>query len=367
VIGSRRTSPRATIGVASIAALLIVVTAGALATVAAAEDVDGGSHVADASDPRAVLLLVGAVRAQRIRSYTGTEYVCAWTQGSAATSVVQVQHVAGSGTYVSVQPSVAAPGRTVQEPEQVASTSGDPLAVPAVEAGPLDLLRRNFVLSLGPPDGTHAQVQAHRADGTMAAAFWIDTTNGLPLRREVFDNSGRLVRASAFVELHLVSSVVTTTATAAPTVSSPESALTHDDIASLRQQGWIVPAQLPDAMMLYDAREQGTGTKRILHLSYSDGLSTVSVFVQRGRLATKSLAGWAKTKMGGAVYLHDYGLGRRVTWSGHGHVYTVVADAPPAAVAAMVAALPHGERHRGAWARFRHGMSRLGSWLNPFG
>ena len=364
MIGRRRTSPRATVGVATITALLCVVTAGAVAAIAAGEASDDGQGSA-ASDPKAVLLLIGAVRAQRLRSYSGTEYVCAWTQGSAATSVVDVQHVAGSGTYVQVQPSVAAPGSSLQEPEQVASTA-DPLAVPAVEGGPLDLLRRNFVLTLGAPDAAKAQVQAHRRDGTMAAAFWIDTPTGLPVRREIFDSAGRLVRASAFVELHLLKNVVTTATTAAPQVTAPETALNSTDIASLRRQGWIMPPQLPGGMVLYDVRAQGAGTKQVLHLSYSDGLSTASVFVQRGRLAAQALGGWAKTTMGGAVYLHDYGLGRRVTWSGHGHVYTVVADAPPASVVAMVKSFPHGERHRGMWGRLRHGLARLGSWLNPF-
>jgi len=45
----------------------------------------------------------------------------------------------------------------------------------------------------------------------------------------------------------------------------------------------------------------------------------------------------------------------------------VVADAPSSAVAAVVSALPHSEHHRGLWGRLKHGLSRLGSWLNPFG
>jgi sigma-E factor negative regulatory protein RseB len=361
--------PRATFGAATIAALLMLVTTEAVAAIAAARDRNDDEMSASASDPRAVLMLVDAVRAQRVRSYTGTEYVCAWTQGSAATSVVDVVHRAGVGTVVRVQPSVAAPGGELTEPERADQPAPiDPLAVAAVEGGPLDLLRRNYALSMGTPDGATALVEARRRDGTMAATFWIDTRTGLPVRREVFDNAGRLVRASAFVELHLGGSMPVTSPSVPTTASGAAQDTTLDSaqVAQLRQVGWVLPAQMPGGMVLYDVRKQGLGENTVVHLSYSDGLSTVSVFVQNGRLATHSLSGWSRTKMGGTVYVHDYGLGRRVMWNGHGRVYTVVADAPPTAVAALVADLPHGEHHRGFFARLRHGLARLGSWLNPF-
>jgi sigma-E factor negative regulatory protein RseB len=119
-------------------------------------------------------------------------------------------------------------------------------------------------------------------------------------------------------------------------------------------------------MILVDVRRQNTGTATVLHLSYTDGLSTISVFVQRGRLDTSQFDRWRRQQMGGHVYVHDDGLARHVTWSGHGRVYTVIADAPPRALATLVQSLPHGEKHRGLWGRIEHGLARLGSWLNPF-
>jgi sigma-E factor negative regulatory protein RseB len=268
---------------------------------------------------------------------------------------------------VRVQSSVGAPGGIFREPEQVGQPAPiDPLAVSAFESGPLDLLRRNYVLSMGAAHGSTVQVVARRGDGGVAALFWIDRGSGLPLRREVFDNSGRLARASAFVSLEVGRADLPTTA---PQVvnAAPEQLIDRGQVLELRQTGWVLPGQLPGGMVLYDVRAQGAGQGLILHLSYSDGLSTVSVFVERGRLATHGLSGWAHATMGGPVYLRDFGLGRRVTWNGGGHVYTVVADAPPTSVAALVAWLPHGEHHRGFWGRLRHGLDRVGSWLNPFG
>jgi sigma-E factor negative regulatory protein RseB len=360
---------RTTVSTAAVTAVLFVITAGAFTAIAAAVDERNDAVVKNTSDPRAVLLLVAAVRAQQQRTYSGTEYVCAWTEGSAATTVVEVDHQAGSGTLVRVQPSLAAPGGELREPEHIVQPAPvDPLAVSAVEGGPLDLLRRNYELSMGTSDVTTAQVQARRRDGTMAATFWIDARSGLPVRREVFDSNGRLVRASAFVSLHVQRSAAVQT-TSAPTVANvmPETPVTRSDVAALRHAGWVLPGQLPGGMVLYDVREQGSGAGTIVHLSYSDGLSTVSVFVQRGRLATKSLTGWSHARMGGPVYVHDAGLARNVTWNGRGHVYTVVADAPSSAVTALVAKLPHGEHHRGFWGRLKHGMGRVVSWFNPFG
>ena len=56
---------------------------------------------------------------------------------------------------------------------------------------------------------------------------------------------------------------------------------------------------------------------------------------------------------------------RSLTWSGHGMVYTVVADAPAQTVDAVVGALPH-DTPPGFWKRMSRGLVRLASWVNPF-
>ena len=65
----------------------------------------------------------------------------------------------------------------------------------------------------------------------------------------------------------------------------------------------------------------------MLDLGYSDGLSVISVFEQRGHLAAK-LDGWRKTTVDGhAVYVAEPDQ-RSMTWSSRGMVYTVMVDAP---------------------------------------
>ena len=56
---------------------------------------------------------------------------------------------------------------------------------------------------------------------------------------------------------------------------------------------------------------------------------------------------------------------RGITWSGHGFVYTVLADAPPQLVDAVVAALPQNTPP-GFWSRLGRGLGRLASMVDPF-
>jgi sigma-E factor negative regulatory protein RseB len=99
-------------------------------------------------------------------------------------------------------------------------------------------------------------------------------------------------------------------------------------------------------------------------LDYSDGLSVVSVFVQRGALPAV-MPGWREISMSGhEVYSSDPDQ-RSLSWSAHGFVYTVIAAAPPTVVSSVVAAMPH-DPPRGFWGRIAHGLKRLASWANPF-
>ena len=56
----------------------------------------------------------------------------------------------------------------------------------------------------------------------------------------------------------------------------------------------------------------------MLDLGYSDGLSVVSLFEQRGHLAAK-LAGWQKITVAGHVIYAAQPDQRSLTWSSRGH------------------------------------------------
>jgi hypothetical protein len=135
-------------------------------------------------------------------------------------------------------------------------------------------------------------------------------------------------------------------------------------LATLRASGWPVPGPMPGGLTLFDARQSATAAGRVVDLAYSDGLSVVSLFVQRGRLPT-TLPGWRLTDVNGKrLYVSNPGE-PDLAWSARGFVYTVVAGAPAPTVAAVVNALPHGAGP-GFWGRMKRGLQRLWSWVDPF-
>jgi sigma-E factor negative regulatory protein RseB len=140
--------------------------------------------------------------------------------------------------------------------------------------------------------------------------------------------------------------------------------LSHAQLLALRSRGWQVPAALPGGLTLFTGAQTATSTGTVLDLGYSDGLSVVSVFEQRGHLAAK-LAGWQKVKVGGQVVYVALPDQRSLTWSSHDMVYTVMADAPTQTVDAVIGALPH-DSPPGFFKRMSRGFVRLASWVNPF-
>jgi sigma-E factor negative regulatory protein RseB len=140
--------------------------------------------------------------------------------------------------------------------------------------------------------------------------------------------------------------------------------LSRRQLLALRARGWPVPSELPGGLSLFTGAETKAGAGTVLDLGYSDGLSVVSVFEQRGNLPA-SLTGWRKTKTGGHVVFVAEPDQRALTWSGHGMVFTMVADAPSQTVEAAIGALPH-DGPTGFWKRMSRGLVRVASWVNPF-
>ncbi|GAA0988848.1 transcriptional regulator [Nocardiopsis tropica] len=217
-------------------------------------------------------------------------------------------------------------------------------------------------------EGREARVvEAGRADGTVAGRFWVDTGTGLLVGSTVYEVSGEPALS------------VRLTGLAPGEGDWPEGAvggtpwgdaLTGEERDGLREDGWTLPEHLHWNLRLVDARSTEHAGRRVVHAIYSDGLSQVSVFIQRGKLDTKHTAslrdGYAGTDMGGSgvTTQHDTVFGGDVgqyqsMWQAGGFVYTVLADAPAGIASSAVTALP-GPESSGFWARVHRGMSRLG-------
>ena len=314
-----------------------------------------------AADRRALALLRRMGGAQSQVGYTGTQFVATWARSGTSSQLVELRHLPGVGTAVRVLGTSARPtGAAFMLAGSAASAELAALLDsydPRVVAGGARVAGR---------DATVVEVRSRTGARRPAARFWIDDATGLMLRREVYDGRGRTWRASAFLDL--------TVGGGAPASAVPPEAprpwpdLGAAGLAWWRSQGADCPRRLPAGMTLLSARRTRAGSDQAVHLHYSDGLSSLSVFVQRGRLDAGALRGSTHRRWAGHdVWVAD-GEPAQISWTAGGMTYTVVADAPGDTTRAVVAGLPHDRATDGArGGRMERGMSRVASWMNPFG
>ena len=323
-----------------------------------------------APDVPALRLLSQAARACRTMTYAGVEVLGESAGPGPATSVLKVWHPPGGVTLA--QAVSAAPHWSGEVPHIVlpASSLGGQALMGSVMLGMsprlVALLSANYriaVVGWGEVAARPAWVVAavHR-DGRLAARFWLDKVTMLPLRREMFDGQGHLVSNVAFAQLTVGPAATAGAAAAWPAGAAPRQWVTVRP-ARLRGQGWPLPGPLPGGLALIATREDQTGAGPVVHFDYSDGLSLVSLFLQRGHLQSR-LTGWSRVAMGGGPVYAAGATGQTFVWSAHGFVYTLVAAAPPQTVTQVVAALPH-DGSPGLLDRLRQGAHRLLSWLIP--
>jgi sigma-E factor negative regulatory protein RseB len=357
---------------------------------AAAGPVTRGRAPAAAKRPttvRAVNLLAQAAQAAIVTSYQGQEIVTRWSQGGGSVLVSSIWHVSGGQTVTQT----TADGASYSSQSYLSSdTDGQsPEGVLGVTAPLIGLLKSHYLVAYagsGSADNRTAQVvEAWRSDGSIAARFWLDDATKLPLEREVFDTAAHVIGQDVFIDVSFTApggpegvpgdsrapgaspqQAAAKSASARVSASPPgpwTDPFSRRQLLALRDGGWQVPAELPGGLSLFTGAKTRAETGAVLDLGYSDGLSMVSVFEQRGKLPA-TLPGWRKTKAGGHVVfaLPDQ---RLLTWAGHGMVFTMVADAPSQTVDAAVGALPH-DGPAGFWKRMSRGLVRVASWVNPF-
>ncbi len=318
-------------------------------------------------------LLSEAARACQHVSYQGVQRTAWQGPGGSWTSLVNVWHQRDHQTLIqaATMPADALPlpGASSADPDWDGDVDGsqrDPGGIMTMTSQMVALLAGNyrvFLAGRGQVAGRPVQELVLRhLDGRLAARFWLDNVTKLPLRRETFDGHARMVSDDVFVSLKIGSPTAETVPRTASTPAGKP--LAGGQLARLRAAGWPLPAQLPAQLTLVRASETGGPPGAVVDLAYSDGLSVISLFVQRGHLPAR-LSGWSEVALRGD---HVYASGpdkRSVAWSARGFVYTLIADAPDQTLDQVVAVLPHNGRP-GFFGRMRHGLSRLVSWLDPF-
>jgi sigma-E factor negative regulatory protein RseB len=322
-----------------------------------------------------VRLLGQAAQACRSLPYRGIEM--AWWGPGGEASVVEVWHQPGGQALTQppgTQAVTHAPGSLtgwavrLHEPVPLTGSGGpnlDEAGVLGMSPQLVSLLAANYLVTVtgrGQVAGRPARIVAvRRPGGSLAAWFWLDAATSLPLRKQMFDARAHLLSSVTFAQVNIGRGAVG--GEPAPTARPWRTALAPRQLARLRASGWPLPGPLPGNLTLIAAKETNSPSGPVVDLDYSDGLSVVSIFVQRGYLPDR-LGGWSQVALEGhKVYANDPDE-LCFAWSARGFVYTLIAAAPRQTVGQVVVALPHDD-DRGWLSRMRHGLHRLMSWFMP--
>lgn len=289
-----------------------------------------------ASSDGALALLRGAAEAARRSAWSGTERVLSMATGAPVVSVATVEH---------------GPGR--HSPTEV------------LDDRLFSLLASHYDLRVTGTDRVgarlaHAIEAARRDTAAVAARFWVDLASGLLVRRDVLDREGRLLRRTELLSVRPAS---------AATAEDPGSTgrgehLDAAGLSRLEAEGWPVLRALPGGLDLYDARWLPDG---VLQLAFTDGLTTLSLFVQRGERLPAGRG--VRRTVAGVTAWETAGEPDRVVWTSGGCTWTLVTDAEPGVVDEVLAGLPVPRTSAvqdGMAPRVWRGMSRVGAWMNPF-
>jgi negative regulator of sigma E activity len=342
-------------------------------------------------DARAIPLLRRAVLAASSLGYTGTQVLTSWRPGADTARLVHVEQWP-DGRRVETLRDADVGGASSGVRSITLRPSDTDLSLRA-----LDVLAAAYHLSVAPGDrvaGRPATLVTARRGDVVAARLWLDDASGLLLRQEVNDARGNVRRMFCFVDLRLGppsespgsgSASPGTSVSGASDVSTPRprtvsGALVHVARVPAQRTAWRgaaspgerqawcdsvgCPGTLPTGYRLLDARRGSANGSPVLQLVYGDGLSSISVFVQSGRLDPDHLTGFrAHTWDGAAVFVGE-GWPTRLTWQGGSRVFTAVSDAALTDLHGTVAAFPHDPPEAdGVVATIGRGMRSVLEWL----
>jgi hypothetical protein len=205
-----------------------------------------------------------------------------------------------------------------------------------------------------PTGPAHVVVVTERASGVEREWLSVDDTTGMLVRRETFDDEGAALRLVAFETLR-TSGVV---GQALPRLQFPidlPDTLNGIDIS-----------ELPGHFRLQGVASHDEAVIPTTGLLFSDGLYRLSIYSQEGGLDGSSLRGAVREHWGDMdLYRWPGAEPQRLVWSGDGHTYTAITNAPMDAVLPALSQFP-SDPVGGLLERMRRGASRVANTIWPF-
>ena len=166
-----------------------------------------------------------------------------------------------------------------------------------------------------------------RHDDRVRERLYLDESTSLLLRREQLDTRGRTVRAVGFTSIGepagALIGALPTEAPSAPARSTSRQPRVLREVTT----PFHAPGTAGDRFRLAGRYDEDHGT---LHLFYSDGLFSVSVFEQEGDLDPAGLPAGAESRVVDGRDVRQYRTpgGVVMVWQSGDVVYTTVSDAP---------------------------------------
>ncbi|MCE3276799.1 MAG: hypothetical protein K0R13_2654, partial [Propionibacteriaceae bacterium] len=189
-----------------------------------------------------------------------------------------------------------------------------------------------------------------------AARWWIDDATSIVLWQETYGRSGSIDLSFGFTSVS-VSHSESILEHLPPRLAVPRTStsLSLSSAAELKASGWSCVRELA-GLSLVRIRSDRARNPDMVHLVYSDGLSTVSVFQQRGQLTAAPEGSQWDATLGAHV---RRGASAVATWQSGEMVLTVVTDGSGGLLAKSVESLPHEgampqttlDRIKAGWAR----------------
>ncbi len=311
------------------------------------------------SEAKSAKLLVRAGQAGDDLTYTAIQHVVVTRDDQQISSTVRVSSHGGTGTRVD-------PAGAGHQPAGYTTYVAADSSTRMADADLIDLLADRYALrgwSSQSYEGRAAVVieasepTAQPAEGGLdgvVARWWLDARTGLLLAQETYDGRGAVDVSSRLTDLRF-DAVSDEPAAGAGPAARTTATLTLSRAAQLRREGWICAERLA-GLSLMRLRTDQTDDPDLVHLVYSDGLTTVSVIEQRGRLNGPPTGSTRNETLGAWV---TAGMPTTASWVTGDVVMTVVTDGSRETLAAAVAALPHEapqqpttmERVRAGWSR----------------
>lgn len=246
---------------------------------------------------------------------------------------------------------------------------GDLVRLGQVQSLPFTLpeVRRNYRIDVvgraGLLTGPAVALAFLRGD-VLRERLFVDDATGLVVRRETYDGAGAPVRVMALTELRVTDRDMRTMEAAGDAALGDRERLSPAEVRELAGHGWEVPVTVGDGFELRAGFAVDAGAA--VQLLYSDGLYTLSVLEQPGRVDPDALDGAVRSERDGIpVYRWPGVEPERMVWNGGAHTFTAVTDAPADILMAAIDDLPH-DQAPGLTTRLHRGLSRIGTLLWPF-